>query len=286
MGGRFFAPPGLEAVVRARNAADRRALFEALRRLAEQDPLIDTRLDGIDHELTVSLYGEVQKEVLTARLANEFGIEAEFAPTRTVYVERVAGVGEALTVIGTPENRHLATVGLRVEPAPVDSGIVYRRAVELGGLLLSFHVAIEETVPAALQEGLHGWRVTDCVVTLTHSGYWAPVSTAGDFRSLTALVLRAALRRAGTTVCAPVSAFELELPVRSLSQTLHGLIAAGATPAQPQVGPATCRLAGTIPTAAVHAFEQRLPALTQGGGVLPRPTRRLPTRPGCPPSRR
>jgi ribosomal protection tetracycline resistance protein len=90
-GGRHFPPPGLEAVVLARDPADRPVLFEALRRLSEQDPLINARVDGIDEELTVSLYGEVQKEVLAARLASEFGVDAEFLPTRTVCIERVSG---------------------------------------------------------------------------------------------------------------------------------------------------------------------------------------------------
>ena len=38
--------------------------------------------------------------------------------------------------------------------------------------------AVEETVRATLEQGLHGWRVTDCAVTMTHSGYWAKQSAA------------------------------------------------------------------------------------------------------------
>ncbi len=85
---------------------------------SEQDPLINARVDGIDEELTVSLYGEVQREVLVARLATEFGVDAEFLPTRTVYVEPVSGVGEAYEQVPTQN----ATLGLRVEPGPVGSG--------------------------------------------------------------------------------------------------------------------------------------------------------------------
>ncbi|MGI8576674.1 MAG: GTP-binding protein [Nocardioidaceae bacterium] len=267
-GGRHFPPPGLEAVVQARNPADRPALFAALRRLCEQDPLIDARLDGVDQELTVSLYGEVQKEVLAARLAAGFHVDAEFLPMQTVYVERVTGVGHAIKVIGTPDNFDLATVGLRVEPGPVDSGITYRREVELGGLLLSFHTAIEETVPATLENGLCGWRVTDCIVTLTHSGYSAPLSAAGDFRRLTAIVLREALRRAGTTICAPVSEFELEVPAVALSQVLHKLHAAWVTPQPPAMGTTRCRITGVISTDQVDGFEKQLPGLSHGEGVM------------------
>jgi ribosomal protection tetracycline resistance protein len=263
-GGRYFAPPGLESVVVAREPADRPALFEALRQLSEQDPLIDARLDGIDEELTVSLYGEVQKEVLAERLATEFGVDAEFLPTQTVYVERVSGTGEAFEQVSS----HNASVGMRIEPGPVGSGRVFRLEVERGWLLPSFHTAIEETLSTELSEGLFGWRVTDLVVTLTQSRYSAPTPPAGYFRWLTSVVFRRALQVAGTTVCAPVSEFELDIPARSISQVLQKLLAARATPGPPERRAARCRITGSIPTDKVHPFEQRLPGLTNGEGSL------------------
>ncbi len=109
---RLFPPPGLESVVVARDPLDRARLFEAVRLLSAQDPLIDARLDGADPELTVSLYGEVQREVLITRLAEEFGIEADVAETRTVHVERVAGVGKSASQVRTGN----ASVAFRIEP--------------------------------------------------------------------------------------------------------------------------------------------------------------------------
>ena len=61
-----------------RSAADRPALYAALTELAEQDPLINLRQDDVRHELLVSLYGEVQKEVIQATLADEFGLARRF----------------------------------------------------------------------------------------------------------------------------------------------------------------------------------------------------------------
>jgi ribosomal protection tetracycline resistance protein len=263
-GGRYFAPPGLEAVVVARDPADRAALFDALRALSAQDPLIDTRLDGIDEELTVSLYGEVQKEVLATRLATEFGIEAEFLATQTVYVERVSGVGESYAQVPTGN----ASVGLRVEPGPVGSGLGYRLAVERGWLIPSFHTAIEETLPTELRQGLYGWAVTDLVVTLTASRYSAPTPPAGYFRSLTSTVLREALQRAGTTVCAPASDLELEVPASAISVVLHELQAVGAAVHATDTRPTRVRIEATVSTERVQRVEQRLPDLTGGLGFL------------------
>lgn len=151
-GGRHFPPPGLESVVLARDPVQRPALFQAMLQLAEQDPLINARVDGIDQELTVSLYGEVQKEVLAERLAMEFGIAADFSPTRTVYIERVSGTGEAFEQVPSDN----ASLGLRVEPGPVGSGVDYRLDVERGWLQPSFHTAIEETPRSSSNQACTG----------------------------------------------------------------------------------------------------------------------------------
>ena len=166
--------PGLETVVTP-DESGRTAVHDALAVIAEQDPLIDLRV-GAEGELAVSLYGEVQKEVLREQLLRDHRVSAEFSRTRTVFIERVDGVGEALAEYGS--SGFEAGVGLRVEPAPVGSGIGYRLEVDLGSLLLSFHTAIEETVRAGLQQGLAGWRIPDATVVLTHTAYDSVGSTA------------------------------------------------------------------------------------------------------------
>jgi ribosomal protection tetracycline resistance protein len=45
-----------------------------------------------------------------------------------------------------------------------------------------FGKSIEATVRDTLEQGLNGWQVTDCVVTMTHSGYSPPGNSARDFR--------------------------------------------------------------------------------------------------------
>ncbi|MET9922839.1 translation factor GTPase family protein [Streptomyces sp. NPDC006435] len=283
--GRWFAPPTLESVVVPRPPANRGGLHSALAQLADQDPLIDLRQDDVRKELSVSLYGEVQKEVIEATLADEFGIGVTFRDTTTICLERPDGSGAAHEIIDQGDNPFLATVGLRVDPAPVGSGIDYRLGVELGSMPFSLMRAVEETVVETLRQGIHGWQVTDCVVTMTHSGYWAPLSTAGDFRNLTPLVLMSALKRAGTTVHEPVHRFRLELPAELFGPVLPVLARLGAVPGTPDVHGSACVLEGEIPAARVHGLQQRLPSLTRGEGVLESDFERYRPVVGPPPDR-
>jgi ribosomal protection tetracycline resistance protein len=275
-----FAPPTLETVVTACRPADSGALHTALTQLAEQDPLIGLRRDDVRGELLLSLYGEVQKEVIQATLASEYGVEAGFSASTTICVERPAGTGAAYEIIGTPGNPFLATVGLRVDPAPVDSGVRFRLEVELGSMPFAFFKAVEETVSQTLRQGVHGWQVIDCVVTMTHSGYWprqshahahfdkSMSSTAGDFRNLTRLILMSALSRAGTGVYEPVHRFHLEIPADTYGPVLPVLARLRAVPRAPVIRGSLCLLDGEIPAAQVRALEEQLPGLTRGEGVL------------------
>jgi ribosomal protection tetracycline resistance protein len=275
-----FAPPTLETVVLPRRPGDKGALNTALTQLAEQDPLINLRHDDLRQETTVSLYGEVQKEVIQATLATEYGVEVTFRETTTICIERPVGVGEAFEVIGKEPNPFLATVGLRIEPAPIDSGVRFQLEVELGSMPRAFFTAVEEAVYEAQQQGLRGWQVTDCTVTMTHSGYAARQShagagfdksmssTAGDFRSLTALVLMDALKQAGTAVCEPIHRFRLDVPADTLGVVAPALAHAGAVPDTSRVRGATGHLEGDIPAAQVHRLERVLPSLTRGEGIL------------------
>ncbi|MET9546037.1 translation factor GTPase family protein [Streptomyces sp. NPDC006627] len=279
-GDRFFAPPTLETVVAPLRPADRGALHVALTQLAEQDPLIDLRQDAVRQEVSVSLYGEVQKEVIQATLAEEFGLDVSFRETTTICVERVIGTGEAFEVGEKEPNPFLATVGLRVGPAPVGAGVTFRLGVELGSMPYAFFRAVEETVRETLHQGLYGWRVPDCAVTMTRAGYWprqshahgtfdkSMSSTAGDFRNLTPLVLMDALREAGTAVHEPMHRFRLDVPADTVGAVLPALARLRAVPHTQAAGGASYRLEGDIPAQRVHALEQLLPGLTRGEGEL------------------
>lgn len=265
---RHFAPPTLETRVVPSQTTRRSALFQALSQLTEQDPLINLRQTTTGQDIIVSLYGEVQKEVIQETLRRDFGLDAAFLESSPIHIERPLGVGEAVEELGRWPNPFAATVGLRIEPGPIDSGVVYRLAVELGSLPLSFHKAVEETARQTLQQGLHGWEVTDCLVTMTHSGFDSVGSTAGDFRNLTPLVLMDALKQAGVQVLEPILRFQLEIPADAYGQTLPLLARARAVPQPPTIEAGVCRLEGRVPVARVHELQLLLPGASRGEAVF------------------
>jgi ribosomal protection tetracycline resistance protein len=256
----------------------------ALAQLAEQDPLIKVRQDDSLKEISVSLYGEVQKEVIQATLASDYGIEVTFRETTPIYVERPIGVGEAAEVLHAETNPFLATIGLRVDPAPNESAIEFRLAVDPRTVPLYLYKTAERFtesmaryVRQALQAGLFGWQVTDCIVTMTKCSYSipdgppsrrGPPSTAADFRKLTPLVLMRALERAGTVVCEPVARGRLEIPADSIGVVMAALGRLGATVEAQSLRGNLSTIETVLTASRAQDLQRQLSGLTGGEGVL------------------
>lgn len=263
-----FVAPQMEARIEPKNPEQSNQLYRALVELSEEDPLLKVIKDTFHHEIYLRIFGEVQKEVIESMLLENYGLAVQFSETRVVCVEKPAGIGQAVEEIGAAENLFAATVGFRVEPGAPDSGVSYTLEVKLGSLPLAFHRAIEETVYETLKQGLYGWEVTDIAVFLTHTGYFSPVTAAGDFRKLVPLVLMEALSRAGTAVYEPLNQFELSAPARSSSNAMFRLSALRAVLEKPVLRRETFLLTGMLPVATTEEFKRSLQSFTEGEGVF------------------
>ncbi|HEY3334033.1 MAG TPA: translation factor GTPase family protein [Candidatus Limnocylindrales bacterium] len=283
-----FPRPALEAVVVARRAEEQGSLRAALNQLAEQDPLIDVRQDDHRHEIAVSLYGDVQKEVIGATLEREYGIAADFRETTTVCIEWPAGAGAAEEVIRAKTHTNItgrsspdstnpfpATLALRIEPLAAGAGIEFAFDVEVRYVPLylfhtvaTFQAQLEAYAHEALREGLAGWQVTDCRVTVTDCGYTSPLTSAADFRRLTHLVLMTALERAGTWVCEPLADLALEMPTVTAPGVLGTLGRLGGRVTGQFAANGLSSVGAVLPVARVRSLQQQLPGLSKGEGIL------------------
>lgn len=260
-----FATPRLETQVEAARPVQTHDLYRALLELAEEDPLIALLRDDVHQALYLRIFGEVQKEVIETTLSERFGLEARFSPTSIVCVEKPRSVGRAVEYVGAADNPFVATLGFQIEPGPPGSGVTYTYTP--GILPPGYFRVVEEMARSTLAQGLHGWEVTDCAVTLFHTAH-PPGSKAVDFRRLTPLVVMAALAQAGTAVYEPINRFELSVPAHALSMALRRLLALGAVYEQPVLRDDTFQLTGSLPVATTEEFRRALPSFTEGEGAL------------------
>ncbi|MEU6145661.1 translation factor GTPase family protein [Streptomyces sp. NPDC047081] len=275
-----FPPATMVAALEPVDPTQRGALFTALSILGDEDPLIEPRLDDLDGSARIRIHGEVQKEVVVTVLEERFGVRTVFRDTSVICIERVLGSATAFEEMEKDGNPYLATLGLRLESDAPGSGITFHPGIERGNLPAAFISACEEGVRWALEQGLHGWAVTDCKVTMTASGYCPrqshahqsfnkAMSTVGaDFRNLAPVVVMSCLEMARTQVCQPIERFELETPESTLRVLMSALGQLGATIESVTDSLGYTRLVGFIPSAHIAELAATLPNITGGEGVL------------------
>ena len=194
-------------------------------------------------------------------------------------------MGTALEILQAETHPYSATIGLRIEPAAPESGVQFRLDVDPRTMPLfiyktrdRFVEVMAQYVVSTLQEGLFGWPVTDCVVTMTDCDYYigdgptkpvspTPRTTAADFRKLTPLVLRAALERARTVVCEPILRVNVEVPADAVGLVQAAWARLGGVVGTPRPSGHLVVIEGVLPAARTQDLRRQLPGLTGGEGV-------------------
>ena len=150
----------------------------ALAQLADQDPLINVRQDDIHHEISVSLFARSKRS--HRRNAGDRLRSRRHLPqtNKTIYIERPTA-REPRSSSSRGDESVLRHHRLRFDPAPIGSGVSFRLDVDPRDLPVyiyktsdNFIVDLTQYIWRTLQEGLHGWPVPDCAVTMTECGYY------------------------------------------------------------------------------------------------------------------
>lgn len=259
--------PMLRTTIRPENPERRGDLLNALTELADTDPLLHYDVDPVTHEIALSFLGQVQLEITTALLTENYQIHTVVKEPTVIYREHPVNPASFTIHIEVPPNPFWASIGLSITPLPPGAGVQYESKVSLGYLNQSFQNAVWDGVAYGLEQGLYGWNVTDCKICFEYGLYYSPVSTPADFRLLAPIVLEQALRKAGTQLLEPYLSFTLYAPQEYLSRAYHDAQRYGARIETAQIKGDEAVFTGEIPAHSVQGYRSALTFATNGRSV-------------------
>ena len=251
--------------------ADATTLVQALRELADEDPLLGVAWHEQLQEVHVQLMGEVQREVVARQLLDRFGLEVTFGAGGILYRETVtapvrgAGHFEPL--------RHYAEVQLLVEPSERGAGVeAGTRALEDDldrnwQRLILTHV-LEREHPGVLT----GAPLTDVRITLLGGRAHLKHTEGGDFRQATYRAIRQALMTAreqgACRLLEPWYRFRLGVPADKVGRALADLQRMGADFDAPVAEGDRAEIAGAAPASEIGSYALEVSAYSGGRGRL------------------
>ena len=259
--------PLLRTTVEPQKPEQREALLNALTEIADTDPLLHFEIDTVTHEIILSFLGKVQLEVICSLLEEKYHVRVAMREPTVIYLERPIKKATYTIHIEVPPNPFWASIGLTVTPLPAGSGTRFKSEVSLGYLNQSFQNAVMEGVRYGMEQGLYGWRVTDCEICFDYGVYYSPVSTPADFRFLAPVVLEQALKRAGTQLLEPYLSFTLFAPQEYLSRAYNDAPKYCAVIESTLLKNDEVIFTGEIPARCIQAYRTDLAFYTNGQSV-------------------
>lgn len=262
-----LAEPLLQIGIAPQEGVTRPALLTALSRLTEEDPFLQLAIHPVTEEITLRLFGLLQREILESLLLERFSIRAAFTPMRTLYKEQPTEPVEAEIRIWETKNLHEAGVALRLEPLPPGTGNIYRTDVSFGALERSFQNGVEEGVRAGLLEGL-GSEIVDTRVIFTDMDYSSVGSTPADYRRLAPEVVRKALSAVPLRRLEPWVRYSITAPTQHQRRVLAAISGLRATMEAVLYGEEEFTIEGEAPLDTTKDFAPQLLSMTQGQGMF------------------
>ena len=250
---------------------DEHAVYQALRELSEEDPMLGVSWDTELGEIRLQLMGAVQLEVVRERLAGRLGAAVEFGQGSILYQETIAapvmGYGHFEPL------RHYAEAHLLLEPLPAGAGVEFGTVCSTDDLDLNWQRLILTNAMERTHRGvLTGAPLTDVRITLV-SGRSHPKHTeGGDFRQATYRAIRQALmtarERGEAVLLEPWYRYKLEVPAESVGRALADLTRMHARIEPPVTHGTEALLAGMVPASELGDYSLEVAAYTHGLGRL------------------
>jgi len=241
--------------------------FPKIREISEEIPELSVKYSEEKKEITISLMGEIQTEVLKHLIKERYNVDIGFGEGRTLYKETIA---ETVYGVGHFEPlRHYAEVELRLEPAERGSGLSFASEVSEDELSLNYQRLILSHLEEKEYKGvLTGSPITDMKIILVAGRAHLKHTEGGDFRQATYRAVRQGLMQASSVLLEPVYEFKLEVPEDAIGRAMTDIGKMNGCFTSPENISGKAVLTGKVPVSEVKNYALELRAYTKGEGVL------------------
>jgi len=239
------------------------ALVRAMNILTDEDPQIDLLWLKDERELHIKIMGLIQLEILETILLDRFNLKFEFGKPTVIYKETPSKSGYAYEEYTMPKPCW-AVVRFKIDAGERGSGIVYKSEVGVNEIATRYQQEIERSIPLALKQGIHGWELTDVIITLVGGEHHNLHSRAGDFMVATPMAIMKCIKEIGTKLLEPMLKFKIKAPETTLGKIASSLTVQRAEFGNPQISDGNFTLSGIIPLASSMDYSTKLSSLSGG----------------------
>jgi len=265
-----FPEPVISIAIEPKTKVDDEKLGSALQKLADEDPTFRVRTDPETGQTIISGMGELHLDILTTRMAREYGVEANVGKPQVAYRETIRKKVEAegKFVRQSGGRGQFGHVYIELEPAEPGAGYVFVNAIRGGTVPVEYIPSVERGIRDSLENGIvAGYPMVDIKATLIDGSYHDVDSSDMAFQIAGSMAFKEGAAKASPVLLEPVMDVEVVVPDEYMGEVIGDL-----NSRRGRIGGTTQRgkdqvVAASVPLAQMFGYATSLRSATQGRAI-------------------
>ncbi len=262
-----FPEPVLAVAIEPKTKLDRDKIWEALNKLAGEDPTFKVNYNEETGQTVISGMGELHLQVLIERLLSEFKVLANVGKPQVAYKETITKLvqAEGRFVRQTGGHGQYGHVHVEFEPRESGSGFQFESRVKNGAIPKQYIPAVKVGIKEAMDIGvLSGYPVVDIKATLYDGSYHEVDSSDIAFKMAGSMALRSAVAKGAPVLMEPIMRLNVVTPKQFLGDVIGDLNSMRGRIEAIEAQGEMSSIRAFIPLAETFGYATSLRSLTQG----------------------
>ena len=210
-----FPVPSISFAIEPKSRQDEGKISNALHKIMEEDPTVQTKREEQTKELIISGNGQLHVELVVNKLKKRYGVEVNMKPPKIPYRETIKGKADVEKKYkkqsgGRGQYGHVL---IKMEPLPRGEDFVFEDTIFGGAIPKNYIPAVEKGIQEARKSGiLAGYPVVDFKVNLYDGSYHDVDSSDMAFKIAASMAFKEGMKKAKPTILEPVMKVEVVIP--------------------------------------------------------------------------
>ena len=270
--GMDYAQPCYSRAISPKTKQEIEKLGTGLNKLNEEDPTFHVVNNAETHQTVISGAGDIQIDVLCAKLKSRFGVDAELSAPRVAYREKIRSTvrKQGRYKKQTGGSGQFGDVHIIFEPQTEQEDMIFEENVFGGSVPKNYFPAVEKGLRESCQHGvLAGYPVVFLKATLVDGSYHPVDSSEIAFKLAANLAFKAALPEAKPVLMEPIGELKVTVPDNYVGDVMGDLNKRrGRVMGMNPTGDGETVLEAEVPMAEMMSYAIDLRSMTQSRGTF------------------
>lgn len=263
--------PVISYAIEPKTKADEDKIHNALHRMIEEEPTLESHRDTQTKEFIISGMGQVHLEVIVEKLKRKFGVDVLLKTPKVPYLETIRGTAKVQGKYKKQSGGRGQYGDCWIEMAPTGrgEGYVFEDKIVGGVIPRQYIPAVDKGIHEASQEGfLAGYPVVDFKVALFDGSFHTVDSSEMAFKVAGSMAFKKAMELCKPVLLEPIVNLKVTVPDENMGDVIGDLNSrrGKVVGVEPKANSQIIR--AVVPMSEVLAYSNDLKSMTSDRGMF------------------